>query len=610
MSTLAAPEAPARTALELPHHDGSEEYVLESPDELGGEAVVRLRVPRGTAVRQVALRYVHDGEARVVPAEPDAEGEQDTWWIARFPARNLVTPYRWLLAGGDVGYAWVNGIGLVRHDVPDADDFVLSVRAGGPAWHADSVVYEIFPDRFARGGVHASPPAWAVPRAWDEPVTGRGPETPYEWYGGDLRGIAERLGHVEALGANVVYLTPFFPAGSIHRYDATAFDRVDPLLGGDEALDALVRAARGRRIRVVADLTTNHVGAGHEWFRAAHASPGALEREFFLFDDALPHGYESWLGVAALPKLDWRSEELRRRMIAVVRRWLDAGLDGWRIDVANMTGRHGSIDLNAEVARAVRAAADGALVVAEHAHDFRADLAAGGWHGVMNYSGFMRPVWSWLRGDTLPDGLRRGFWAMPVGLPQIPGGAAVAAMRAFRAGVPWPAVLHSWTLLDSHDTARFRTVAGSRERQLVGVGLQMTTPGVPMVFAGDELGLEGAWGEDARRTMPWDRPEAWDRVLHDDYRRLIALRRSSDALARGGIRLVHAGDDVIAYLRESPRERLLCLASRAASPSLNVPLAALGASVLETVEGADAELVAGVAVLPAEGPAFHVWRLS
>ena len=89
----------------------------------------------------------------------------------------------------------------------------------------------------------------------------------------------------------------------------------------------------------------------------------------------------------------------------------------------------------------------------------------------------------------------------------------------------------------------------------------MTTPGVPMVFAGDELGLEGAWGEDARRTMPWDRPEAWDRVLLEDYRRLVALRRSSDALARGGIRYAHVSDDAIAYLRETPRERLLCLAT-------------------------------------------------
>jgi alpha-glucosidase len=227
----------------------------------------------------------------------------------------------------------------------------------------------------------------------------------------------------------------------------------------------------------------------------------------------------------------------------------------------------------------------------------------------MNYSGFLRPAWSWLRAETLPEKLRASFWSMPVGLPRLSGGTAVATMRAFRAGVPWQGVLHSWTLLDSHDVARFRTVSGSRARHLVGLGLQMTTPGVPMVFAGDELGLEGAWGEDARRTMPWDRPDAWDRVLLEDYRRLVALRRSSDALARGGIRYAHVSDDAIAYLRETPRERLLCLATRDDAPPIALPLEALGATALETLEGGDAVVSGGTALLPGDGPAFHVWRL-
>src|SRR5437763_8348793 len=121
-------------------------------------------------------------------------------------------------------------------------------------------------------------------------------------------------------------------------------------------------------------------------------------------------------------------------------------------------------------------------------------------------------------------------------------------MRGLRAGVPWDAVVNSCRLLDSHDTARFGTVTGSRERHVVGIGLQMTTPGVPMMFAGDELGLEGAWGEDARRTMPWNRPEAWDYALLEEYRRLIALRRSSNTLAHGGIRYAFGDDDAIADL--------------------------------------------------------------
>ena len=149
-------------------------------------------------------------------------------------------------------------------------------------------------------------------------------------------------------------------------------------------------------------------------------------------------------------------------------------------------------------------------------------------------------------------------------MPQLDGDAAVAAMRQFRAGVPWEAALNSWNLLDSHDTARFRTVAGTPERHLVGVGLQMTLPGVPMVFAGDELGLEGAWGEDARRTMPWGSEEPWDASLpRRGSGRSPRLRRTSDALARGGIRYVHVVADAIAFLRETRDERLLCLAARA-----------------------------------------------
>ena len=144
----------------------------------------------------------------------------------------------------------------------------------------------------------------------------------------------------------------------------------------------------------------------------------------------------------------------------------------------------------------------------------------------MSYAGFTRPAWAWLRGDALPAEAAGQFLGLPVPMPRLSGEAVVNTMRRFRAGLPWHAALHSWAILDSHDTARFRTIAGSRERHVVGVGLQMTTPGVPMVFAGDEIGLEGDWGEDARRTMPWSHPQSWDTELLEAYRGLIALRRS------------------------------------------------------------------------------------
>ena len=582
--TLAA-GVEAGTLLAEPHHDGSDLYVLEEPAEVGDDAVVRLRVPHEAAAGRVFLRYTYDGQPRTVEATVDQASAGETWWRARFPARNPTTRYRWLLTGGEIGYAWLTGLGLVGHETPTSDDFVVATGSSAPDWHLGSVVYEIFPDRFARSGVARELPDWAVARDWDSLPSGRGRDTPFELFGGDLAGIEQRLDYIEELGANVLYLTPFFPARSTHRYDATTFEHVDPLLGGDEALASLVRAAHARGIRILGDLTLNHTGSGHEWFRAARDDPTAAERDFYFFDDALPLGYEAWMGVPTLPKLDWQSDELRRRMAEAFPRF---GLDGWRIDVANMTGRYREVDLNADVARWTREHVRDGLLVAEHGHDFRPDLDGRGWHGVMSYAGFHRPVWWWLKGHSyeLDD-----YSQTPA--PRYDGHETVAMMRRFRAGVPWGATLHSWTLLDSHDTPRFGTIAESRDREAVGVGLQLTTPGVPMIFAGAELGLEGAWGEDARRPMPWDRPESWDAELLDVYRRLIALRRSSDALARGGIRYVFVDDDAIVYLRETRSERLLCAATRAAHP-YRPP-----AGELELLFSTGTEA----------GPSFNVWRL-
>jgi alpha-glucosidase len=569
-------------------------------------------------VDDVAVRYVRDQDPLVVAAEVDRETESETWWRATFRVWNPSTPYRWLLSGGSLGYAWLNGAGLQPFDVPDANDFIATPEPGGPDWHLHSVVYQVFPDRFASAGLDVDVPEWAIPRSWDVPPTGRGPETPFEWYGGDLVGLGERLDHVSELGANVLYLTPFFPAGSTHRYDATSFDEVDPLLGGNDALVALRQSAAERGIRVIGDLTTNHVGSGHEWFTAALAG-GDPERGFFYFDPDLPAGYECWYGVPSLPKLNYASTELRARMYdgehSAVGRWLEPpfALDGWRIDVANMTGRLHDVDLLPQVATGVRAAAlrsrPDALVVAEHMHDSRGDLQAGRWYGTMNYPGFTRPVWQWLRADALPADVS-SFFEVPVVVPRRSGEAVVATMRRFAAGVPWRSRLHSWVLLDSHDTARFRTIAGSRERQLVGVGMQMTMPGVPMVFAGDEIGLEGSWGEDARRTMPWDRPETWDQAALASYRRLVSLRRTSAALARGSMRYAHVSGDAIAYLREGRDEIVLCLAARASHAPVRLSLAAVGGTSVETLFGEDAEIDGDEVVLPAGGPAFHAWRIA
>jgi alpha-glucosidase len=586
-------ESRAASGLADPHHDGSELYV----DRFGDAAELRLRVPDGAA-DAVLLRYVRDGEARTVAATAASRGDGETWWQAEVPLRNPVLSYRWLLTGGRLGYRWVNSTGMHAHEVPPTDDFKLTAEPGGPDWHLSSVVYEIFIDRFAAGGRRPATPDWAVRRDWDRRPEVGTRDANRELFGGDLAGVEQHLDWIESLGANTIYLTPFFPAGSNHRYDPASFDEVDPFLGGDEALASLERAAHARGMKVVGDVPLGYTGARHEWFTRAQADAGSVERSFFFFDRSETYGYATWL-YKEQPRFDWRSPVLRERMSEIIRQWLDRGLDGWRIGAAAMVGRYGCVDLNAEIARWTRAQVGESLLVADYWNDFRTDLDGLGWHGVTNYAGFLRPVWWWLR-STPETGEQFDVFSV-ARAPTYGGTQAAEVMRSTRAGVPWEASLHSWLLLDTHDTPRFRDVVDSREQQLVGVGLQMTTPGVPMVFAGAELGLHGTSGHDARRTMPWDDPTQWDEALLREYRRLIALRRASDALARGGFRYVHVSDDAIAYLRETKVERILCLAARAPHDPISVPF-----GELETLYGDDAN----DGVLPADGPAFHVWRIA
>jgi alpha-glucosidase len=283
-------------------------------------------------------------------------------------------------------------------------------------------------------------------------------------------------------------------------------------------------------------------------------------------------------------------------------RWLDA-LDGWRIDVANMTGRRGADDFALSVARRMRAAVTAArpdaLLLAEHAHDASADLDRGGWHGAMNYAGFTRPLWTWLRSDdlALPN-----FLGVPGGVPRRTGGAAVDAMRTFGAVVSWQSRLASWNLLGSHDTPRVRTVVGDAARHEVAAGLLLTLPGTAMLFAGDEIGLRGGNGEGSRTPMPWHRPREWDSATLHTYRRLIALRRAEPALRCGGLRWLHVGDDALAFVREGAERGadILVYARRAPGRPVRLPGVVIG----ENLYGGAGPQLTG------DGPTLQVWRAS
>ncbi|CUR59476.1 putative Alpha amylase catalytic region [metagenome] len=615
-----------------PHHDGSPLYTLTEVPVLGGRVPLRVRVPHrldgSPGAVEVVLRAVTDGEPAIRKAsqvEVDAAG---AWWEVEVELVNPLTSYRFLVSSGPDDYRWLNAVGVHRRDVTDAGDFKISTLHQLPSWVPDQIGYQVFPDRFARTETGVALPDWAMAADWDDPVIHQGPQVPYQVYGGTLDGVAAHLDHLTGLGATLLYLTPVFEAHSNHRYDAVSFDRVDPLLGGDAALDRLLQAAHAQGLRVVGDLTTNHTGDFHEWFLTALAEPTSAERGFYRFDG---DDYVSWLGIPTLPKLDHTSRELASRLYdgpgSVVATWVERGLDGWRIDVANMTGRLGADDLAHQVAQDIRRTIasirpDGWLL-AEHGHDASQDLAGAGWHGTMDYAGFTRPLWCWLNGgspgSTGPGAIEHGaiehgltYLGLPVDIPVLAAEAVVATMREVHGAMPWTSWMSSTMHLDSHDVPRFRTVAGGgvdggidreghgRHLHLVGLGLQMTMPGVPVVFMGDELGLTGVDGEHARTPYPWSRPETWDSPTLDAYRDWIALRHQHVALRRGSLRWLHASGDCLTFVREHADEVLLVHANRTDTGEVSLPSHALGpgGAALTTVVGSAASVQGEEIVLP------------
>lgn len=576
------------------HHDGSPLYVSDPSPGLGDRVEVFARTAGTLGTRRVFVRSAPDGEPAFTEATVDRVTPSETWWRATLRVVNPECGYRFLLHT-DAGPLWLSAAGLSRTEVTDAADFTLTAYPPPPAWAADAVIYQIFPDRFARSERPRGPlPSWARPAEWDDPIPYGRPHALQQIYGGDLWGVAERLDHIETLGANLVYLTPFFPARSNHRYDASTFDHVDPLLGGDEALKSLTAQAHARGMRVIGDITLNHSGDAHAWFVKARNDHASRERDFYYFDG---DDYATFAGVKTLPKFDHRSAELRRRLDAVIARYPgEYGLDGWRVDVAQSAGRHGAVELNAQVATATRAAlGDGRLLLAENQFDASAALRGDGWHGTMAYAGFARPVWSWLARERSTE-----FWGTPGPIPAYGGHDLAAVMRAYAARIPWRSHAHNLTLLDSHDTARFRSIAG-RDHQHLGAALLFTLPGLPMVFAGDEVGVEGVHLEDGRRPFPWD-PAAQDHGTHQLYRELIALRRGREALRRGGLRWLRAEQDVVLFERAAPGETLLIQVSRNAHAPMPAPAALAG--LLGAPDLAPGE------PMPADGPAFHIWETA
>ena len=564
------------------HHDGSPRYVRTRRNgalRIGDQVTLRLRGAVDVPIQRLLLRTCPDGEQHFAEMNPALTQENPAcrWWEVDLRVDMPVMGYRFLFLTSD-GAWWYNGLGPQRHVPTDAHDFRLLTNYDAPSWVWDSVFYQIFPDRFADGdpgsnvqnGEFEYRGLRSKARGWGEPQS-KWPEAMVEFYGGDLPGVEARLDYLTDFGVNAIYLNPIFSAFSNHRYDVTDYENVDSHLGGNAALESLRRALTERSMRLILDIVPNHCGVMHPWFQAALADSSAPSAEYFTFHRH-PDEYESWLGVRSLPKLNYRSKALREAIYAssdsVFRRWLKRpyAIDGWRVDVANMLARHGKDQLEAEVWTGIRQALKSenpqTYLLGENFFDSTPQLQGDRLDATMNYAGFTNPVLYWL--DHFQVSQHSEPRQVESRLPW-PTAALIETWQAYRTSIPWIIARQQFNLLGSHDTPRIdHIVGGDVARKRLAIGLLFTYLGVPCVYYGDEIGMTARDSLEARNCMIWD-PDKWDHDLRSFYKRLIQLRRTSQALFDGGFQILSSDENSLAFLRDTDAQQILVIGNRGSS---------------------------------------------
>ena len=423
---------------------------------------------------------------------------------------------------------------------------------------ASQVIYQIFPERFAIGGGLSSEeklaqPAYnlpqAVKRGWNDSTLNQ--NWADQFFGGDLDGITDHLDYLTGLGVTGVYLTPVFTSPSNHKYDAQDYFSVDPMFGGDAALTRLTDALHARGMGLTLDAVLNHVSSKHPWFLAAQAGrtdEEVAKRDWFTFK---PDGsYLCWQDNASLPELNLDHPDVRdvlyRMPDSLVQHWLARGVDHWRFDVAQDVG----IPVAQEMRAIVGARYPSANLLGELNGFSGSWFQAGdGFHGMMNYW-YRTATLAWLAGDI--DALQMNH-----------------AVRDARQGYGLNGLLCSWNMLSSHDTPRLITAAGSVDKAQLAMLLQFTLPGVPLVYYGEEIGMEGGNDPGCRGTMRWDEA-TWNQAQHQWVRQLIAMRQGSPALQYGDITVLgdRLSGNALVFLRhtEQPGEAALVVVNLADKP--------------------------------------------
>ncbi|MEB3329829.1 MAG: alpha-amylase family glycosyl hydrolase [Candidatus Sericytochromatia bacterium] len=404
-----------------------------------------------------------------------------------------------------------------------------------PRWVKDAIFYQIFPERFANGN-RANDPKNVLP--W-----GGKPE--YEnFFGGDLAGVRARLPYLKSLGINAVYFNPLFKASSNHKYNTSDYMQIDPAFGTNAEFKALVDALHAAGIRVVIDGVFNHTGDDHVFFEDCkkNGPKSPYWSWYTIWGYPVVHSpkpnYNAWWGFGTLPQLTAaKNREVQEYLFKVTEHWTRQGIDGWRLDVPNEID---NADFWREWRRRVRAINPEAYIVGEIWEDGSAWLQGDQFDAVMNYVGRKNILDFFAYQKISVDDLD----ARQAGLRRHYGQEVTEA---------------SFNIVGSHDVPRLRTEAGgSVARAREALFYLLTQPGAPVLYYGDELGMEGGKDPDNRRCMPWQQAGRSNEML-SFTRSMIALRKAHPALRGGEVRTLMRHNHLrqFVFLRASEGEQLI-----------------------------------------------------
>ena len=433
-----------------------------------------------------------------------------------------------------------------------------------PEWVRHAVFYQIFPDRFANSTRIAKP---SNLESWDSKPTLTG------FKGGDLMGVVERLDYLQDLGVTAIYFNPLFQSTANHRYHTHDYFRIDPILGGDDALRELLTEAHARDIKVIIDGVFNHASRGFYQFSHALENQSSSPYLDWFHITGFPlnaYGggklnYDAWWGLPDLPKLNTATPAVREFIFKVAEYWIRFGVDGWRLDVP---AEINDDEFWREFRRRVKAINPDAYIVGEIWHEAQRWLQGDQFDAVMNYQ-YTRALLGFCSNGKLDMSLIDGIGYAPVSVLDAPGFAYSLNVNL---GIYDRAINEvQLNLLDTHDTARFLSIAKNDVNTLrLAMLCMFTYPGAPCIYYGDEIGLNGGKDPECRKSFPWDEGE-WRQDLLDYVKRCVALRKQHVALRTGDFKVVYAVDKTVVYFRQQGDEKLfVALNSGTQAATINV----------------------------------------